>query len=262
MPRPVLQLSGLCVEQNGITILRGIDWTIHRSEHWAILGLNGSGKTTLLQALLAHIPARSGSIELFGERYGRSDWREIRKKVAVISQAFSFRFPASESVARIVASGSTGQVGLRRPLTADEHEKIQPWIEQLGLSDRLEQPWRFLSQGERQRTLIARGFHSRPSLIILDEPCSGLDPVARRFLLERLAHASSNPHSPSIVYVTHHIEEIGPTFTHVLGLRDGSVVFRGSRDDALTPGVLTQIYGTPLSVEPLADGHFALRLSR
>lgn len=248
MSTTILRLEGIRVERTNLCILDNVNWTIERGQHWAILGLNGAGKSTLLQVILAHLPATDGTIELLDEQYGRADWRDLRTRVGIVSQAFAFRIPPHETVAQIVASGSAGSVGLRRTLNEDERNETKPWLDTFGLTARADQPWRFLSQGERQRTLIARTFHAHPELIILDEPCAGLDPIAREHLLNRLASAANEPMSPPIIYVSHHIEEVGPMFSHVLGIADGQVVVNDVRDGALRADSLQRIYKHPVAV--------------
>jgi iron complex transport system ATP-binding protein len=245
---PVLKLKDVTVKRGTLEILRGIDWTIRPGEHWAVLGLNGAGKSTLLDVLLAYLPATSGTIDLLGERYGSYDWRELRERIGVVSQNFGFRFPGSETVMRIVPSGATGTVGLRRDPTDDERDAAIPYIELLGLEHRTEQPWRLLSQGERQRTLIARALFGRPPILILDEPCAGLDPIARQLLIDRIDQIIAREDAPTIILVTHHVEEIGSGLTHVLGLADGEVVVADKRQSVLTADSLQRIYGRPLDI--------------
>lgn len=258
MPTPILRVDGIRVERNGLLIIDGISWTIQRGQHWAVLGLNGAGKSTLLQVILAHLPASDGTIELLGAQYGRADWRELRKRVGIVSQAFALRIPPRETVSQIVASGAIGGVGTRRAITEQERKAAEPWLDMFGLTQRAEHPWRFLSQGERQRTLIARTFHAQPELIILDEPCAGLDPIARDNLLKTLSLAARDASSPSVIYVSHHVEEIVPMFTHVLGIAEGRVVVNAKRDETLQEGALTQIYQQPVAVSEDETGTLRL----
>jgi iron complex transport system ATP-binding protein len=123
-----------------------------------------------------------------------------------------------------------------------------------GLGALARREWLYLSQGERQRVLIARALMARPRLLILDEPCAGLDPVARENFLhfvDRLAspgksRGSRGPFSPALVLVTHHVEEITPAFTHALLLRSGRVLAAGPRERVLTSANLSATFGSPL----------------
>ncbi len=130
-------------------------------------------------------------------------------------------------------------------------------IEAEVLADR---PWRFLSQGERQRVLIGRALMAKPELLILDEPCAGLDPVARDQFLqfaERLSHDAS---SPSLVLVTHHVEEIMPCFSHVLILKGGCVLVSGETDQVMSAATLSEAFGASLSLSQ-SHGRYSLAVA-
>jgi iron complex transport system ATP-binding protein len=125
------------------------------------------------------------------------------------------------------------------------------------LADR---PWRYLSQGERQRILIGRALMAEPELLILDEPCAGLDPVAReRFLsfVERLAHGRD---APAMVLVTHHVEEIMPVFSHILLLRRGRVLAAGERARVMRSAVLAEAFDAPVRLRSSA-GRYSLAVA-
>ena len=116
-----------------------------------------------------------------------------------------------------------------------------------------------LSQGEQQRVLIARAVVARPALLILDEPCAGLDPVARdRFMADVNAFVN-RPEGPTTVLVTHHIEEVGPWITHGLALRNGSVIAQGEIGEVLCDGVFREMLDTPCRVRQ-SNGRYRLEL--
>ena len=120
-----------------------------------------------------------------------------------------------------------------------------------------DRPWRFLSQGERQRVLIGRALMARPELLILDEPCAGLDPVAREQFLQFLERLSRDSGAPSLVLVTHHAEEIMPGFSHVLILKNGRVLASGPKDRVMTARHLSEAFGAPLRLTH-SNGRYAL----
>jgi iron complex transport system ATP-binding protein len=127
-------------------------------------------------------------------------------------------------------------------------------VEMETLADR---PWAVLSQGERQRVLIARALMARPRLLILDEPCAGLDPVAREHFLHFLDRMARSEAAPSLVLVTHHVEEITRVFTHALLLREGAVVAAGPRLGTVTSVRLTRMFGAPVRLRR-RDGRYTL----
>ena len=243
---PVLEVSRLRVDRGRTTILRGVDWRVAHGEHWVILGANGSGKTSLLKALTGFLSPTAGEISLLGNVYGESDWRALRLHIGVVTSAFTMSIPPSEVTLDTVVSGKYAQLDLWHAGTRADRVAAKKLLRLVGLARIADREWAYLSQGERQRVLIARALMARPKLLILDEPCAGLDPVARENFLtfvEQLAHRRS---APALVLVTHHVEEIMPAFTHALLLRRGRVVAAGPRRAVLTSANLSSTFRAPL----------------
>src|SRR5688572_11521716 len=233
--KSVLELSGLRVERGDTAILRDVNWRIVPGEHWVILGANGSGKTSLLKALTGFLSPTAGEFSVLGRRYGASDWRDLRLKVGVVTSAFAAAIPPAETAIETVMSGKFAQLDLWSRVSRADQIKADALLEVVSAGAIAERPWLYLSQGERQRVLIARALMARPQLLILDEPCAGLDPVAREKFLQ-LVPALAETHAPrskerqaveALIFVTHHVEEITPLFTHALLLRAGGVVAAG-----------------------------------
>jgi len=243
---PILDVSHLRVVRGRTTILHDVSWRVARGEHWVILGANGSGKTSLLKALTGFLSATAGEFAVLGRRYGASDWRDLRLQIGVVTSAFTSSIPPSEIARDTVVSGKFAQLDLWHRTTRADRTAALRRLRAIGLGPLADRAWAYLSQGERQRVLIARALMARPRLLILDEPCAGLDPVAReKFLvdLERLARRRS---APALVLVTHHVEEITPAFTHALLLRRGKVHAAGRRQRVLTSANLAATFGAPL----------------
>ncbi len=244
---PVIAVAGLRVVRDA-TILEWIDWRVERGQHWAIVGPNGSGKTSLLRALTGYLPPTAGTISVLGETYGRTDWRELRKRIGIVSSSIYQMMADNETALKSVLSGRYAQIGLWgdiRPEETREAARILRRVECAYLRDR---PWLHLSQGERQRVLIGRALMARPKLLILDEPCAGLDPAAREHFLqflERLAHGRG---APALVLVTHHTEEITPSFSHVLVLKGGRVLASGTKSRMLNSSLLSEAFGVAVRI--------------
>ena len=255
----ILAVRRLCVQRGPDRILRDISWEVRRGEHWVILGANGSGKTSLLSALTAYLTPSGGSVEVLGEGYGRSDWRELRKRVGLVSS--SVRQMIGEEINALDAVGSGREAVLNpwmrlRPADRRRAEKLLRQVEGGALAAR---PWGVLSQGERQRVLIARALMAEPELLIVDEPCAGLDPVARERFVAFLDRLGRKRGAPALVLVTHHVEEIAPVFTHALLLRKSRVLAAGSLGETMTGENLSRVfYGAPLRLSRDAGGRYAL----
>jgi iron complex transport system ATP-binding protein len=244
--KPVLEVSGLRVERGHTTILRGVDWRVERGEHWVILGANGSGKTSLLKALTGFLSPTRGEFSVLGRRYGAADWRELRLHIGVVTSAFTASIPLSEVTLDTVVSGKYAQLDLWHAGTRADRVGAMRLLRSVGLAHLAEREWAYLSQGERQRVLIARSLMARPQLLILDEPCAGLDPVAREKFLRFVEKLARRRGAPALVLVTHHVEEITPAFTHALMLRAGRVVVAGPRAKVLTSANLSETFRAPL----------------
>jgi iron complex transport system ATP-binding protein len=258
-PANVVGVSNLRIERDA-TILRSVDWTIAPGEHWVILGANGSGKTSLLSALTGYLPPTSGEITVLGETYGRTDWRELRKRIGLCSSSIRQLMEGHQTTLETVISGRHAMIGMWgeiRPEEKTQALKILRQVEAAAIRDR---PWRFLSQGERQRALIGRALMARPELLILDEPCAGLDPVAREHFLQFLERLARKRGAPTMVLVTHHVEEIMPVFSHVLVLKEGAVLTAGSKIKVLTSSTLSRAFHAPIRLRRLR-GRYSLVVS-
>jgi iron complex transport system ATP-binding protein len=241
---PILDVQGLTIVRDGTTILRDVAWRVNAGEHWVILGANGSGKTSLLAALTGYLMPTAGEISALGERYGESDWRELRTRIGLVSSSIRQLMADTEPALFTVAGGKYAMIDFWGEPTRADQRAARALLEQVEAGYLAGRVWGVLSQGERQRVLIARALMSRPRLLILDEPCAGLDPVAREHFLQFLERLARHPDSPAVVLVTHHVEEIMPAFTHALMLASGRVTAAGPRDRVLNSRVLSQMFGS------------------
>jgi iron complex transport system ATP-binding protein len=259
--KPVLAVTGLRVARGRTTILHDVAWSVRPGEHWVILGANGSGKTSLLKALTGFLSATAGEIAVLGQQYGASDWRELRLKIGVVTSAFTAAIPPAECALDTVMSGKFAQLDLWTRVSRADHRAAARLLRLVGAARLAAREWAYLSQGERQRVLIARALMSRPRLLILDEPCAGLDPVARENFLNFVDRLARRRSAPALVFVTHHVEEITPAFTHALLLRAGRVVAAGPRAGLLTSARLSATFGSPLRLVR-ANGRYRLAFAR
>ena len=255
--RTVLEISKLKIQRGGVTILDGVDWRVEGGQHWAILGANGSGKTSLLSALTGYLMPTAGEIILLGKRYGKSDWRELRKQVGIVSSSVRQMMSDDEPALETVVSGKFAMIDFWGRLSRGDKNRALKILKQIECNHLAERPWRVLSQGERQRVLIGRALMGRPRLLILDEPCAGLDPAAREHFLQFLQRLGRTPKSPALVLVTHHVEEIMPVFSRALILKNGKVLASGEKSKTLTGRNLSRAFGTKMKLRFKA-GRFAM----
>ena len=264
----VLDIRGLVVHRDGTLILDRLDWRVQRGEHWVILGANGSGKTSLLSALTGYLTPSAGEIELLGETYGNSDWRELRQRVGLVSSAIRQKIPDWDPAGLVVIGGKYAMLDYWGPVRRADRIEAAKVMRATECAHLAERAWGVLSQGERQRVLIARALMARPAVLILDEPCAGLDPVAREHFLDFLQRIASqkfkiqNPAfkiatPPTLLFVTHHVEEIVPALTHALLLREGRVTATGPAQKILTSANLTETFAAPLRLRR-RDGRWTL----
>lgn len=256
----IIELAGVSVRRGGRTILGPLDWAVRPGERWVVLGANGSGKSTLLSVADMSLWPTAGRVEVLGERYGRIDVREHRRRIGLAGSAVEASFRADLTPLDLI-------------MTA-RHAATEPWWHEyseadrsrayglavrFGLGEVLDHPFGTLSAGERRRTSIARALMPEPDLLLLDEPMASLDLGARETLLRDLAGLADEPTPVGVVLVSHHVEEIPPGFGHGLILREGSVVAGGPLADVLTDEVLSVAYGLPIRVEH-HDGRASARL--
>src|SRR3954469_10944664 len=208
----LLQVTHLRIARGRTAILDDVSWEVKRGEHWVVLGANGSGKTSLLKALTGYLSPTGGSIALLGRRYGTCDWRDLRLQIGVVTSAFTNSIPPAEIALDTIISGKYAQLDLWHAGTRADRAAALRRLRASGLAALADRPWTYLSQGERQRVLIARALMARPRLLILDEPCAGLDPVARENFLQFINTLALRRSGPALVLVTHHVEEIMPAF--------------------------------------------------
>jgi len=174
-----------------------------------------------------------GEIFLFGETYGKSDWRELRKKIGLVSSSVRQMMNDDEPTLETVASGKYAMIDFWGRLSRTDKTKALKLLKRVECKYLAERPWRVLSQGERQRVLIGRALMAKPRVLILDEPCAGLDPAAREHFLQFIQRLGAQKNSPTLVLVTHHVEEIMPVFSHLLVLKNGKVLAAGEKSSAL-----------------------------
>jgi iron complex transport system ATP-binding protein len=258
--KPVLQVSNLSVRRGKTLILDNVSWQIERGQHWVILGANGSGKTSLLSALTGYLTPSDGEIAVLGARYGETDWRELRKRIGLVSSAVRQLMADPEPALETVVSGKYAMIDFWGRVTRAARARACRILEQIECGYVAERPWLYLSQGERQRVLIGRALMADPAILILDEPCAGLDPVAREHFLQFLERLGRKRNAATLVLVTHHVEEIVPVFTHALLLKGGKTMAAGRKTGVLSSRLVSQALDAPVRVQ-IRNGRYSLSVA-
>jgi iron complex transport system ATP-binding protein len=251
----VVELAGVSLRRGGVEILADLDWRVERGGHCVLFGANGSGKTTLLKVVAGYEWPSRGTVTVLGERFGCTPLAALRQRLGWVTSAFLQWIPPRESARQTVLSGPRATAGLRHRPSAEEEARAAALLTDLGLGAAADRPFAVLSQGERQRTLIARALMARPQLLILDEPCAGLDLAAREDLLASLERLAAGPDAPTLIHVTHHVEEVSPLFGQALVLRQGRALASGATEATLTGETLSRAFDRPVIVRR-QDGRY------
>ncbi|MBI4384843.1 MAG: ATP-binding cassette domain-containing protein [Nitrospinae bacterium] len=225
----------------GDKILTSIDWTLRANENWALVGNNGSGKTTLLRLIYGEIiPVHGGEVYWFGKREQPALW-EIRGKIGYVSAEYQANYDQNVTGLEVVESGLFSSIGLYKTVTRKQKRTALEWMDFLGIGRLASKRYRRMSYGEARRVLIARALVNHPSLLILDEPCNGLDIPSRETVLETVEKLARR--ATRVIYATHHVEEILPSITHVLYMKDGQIHMQGKKREMLRDETLSKALG-------------------
>ena len=258
METSIINLKDVSYVRKGVTLLNQINWHVKKHEHWAILGLNGAGKSLLLKLITADIWPSTGSINILNYEFGKANIPELKQRIGVVSSYLNDRLYQSEVTENIVLSGKFASIGIYQKTTPADFEAAKALIRFLNAEHLIGKSYRTLSQGERQIILIARALMAEPEILILDEPANALDLFARERLLNQISKISKLPDGPTLLYVTHHTEEIIDDFNKMLLIRDGEIIHQGNRETIITEEALTNFYQDPVEIIPIIDHRFAI----
>lgn len=193
----VIRTENLTYRKGDNVLLKDIDWTVKKGEHWAILGLNGSGKTTLLNVVNGYIWPTFGYVSVFGQPFGTIDLRHLRTMIGWVSLSLQEKLYMTDKAEYIVVSGKFATIGLYEDPSKEDWVQAEMIMEQMGCLHLKGRMFQTCSQGEKQKLLIARALMASPKLLILDEPCNGLDLFSRERLLESIENLASSQDSPT-----------------------------------------------------------------
>ena len=182
----VIDAQNLCCKSGNRYLIHNINWQVEQGEHWLVFGMNGCGKTTLLSIIAGFNGSTSGKLEVFGEPYSNENILQNRKRIGWVSSSFFDKYLSWESALNIVLSGLVGALSLTFDILDEDVRRAKHLLTELRLEDKINQPFCLMSKGERQCVLIARALISKPEILILDEPGTGLDVYAREYVLRTI----------------------------------------------------------------------------
>ncbi len=222
---PLIQMRNVSVSYGPHKVLSQVDWTVYRGQNWALIGPNGAGKSTLLRLIVGdNLQGYANDLMLFGrpKGSGESVW-EIKQHIGYVSDDVQLRYQKKMTSYDVVCSGFFDSIGLYRLCSQDQKKAAIDWLAKTGIHALSQQRFSELSFGQQRLVLIVRAVVKTPRLLILDEPCNGLDPANRQKVLKMLdviGHSSTN-----LLYVSHRPEEIPSCITHRLYIEAGHVKF-------------------------------------
>jgi iron complex transport system ATP-binding protein len=254
---PALDLHVETFTRDGVDILRDIRWQVMPGEHWVVLGPNGAGKSSLLSIVAGYEWPSRGRVAVLGETYGTCDMRALKEKIGWVSSALFEWLPARQSAQQVAATGIHATIGNWHELSTQDLIRADDALRSIGAYASRNKRYGVLSQGEKQRVMIARALVTKPDLLILDEPCAGLDPGARERLINDVDRLCAKRDGPTLILVSHHVEEIPTHGTHGLLLKDGRVLAAGPLNEVLTDALLSQLYEYPCQLGS-ANGRYWL----
>jgi molybdate transport system ATP-binding protein len=215
-PRIVLR-DGM-VSYDDRPILNRLSWTVNPGEHWQIVGPNGAGKSTLLSLITGdHPQGYSNDLTLFGRRRGSGEtiW-DIKKHIGYVSSSLHLDYRVSTTVRNVILSGYFDSIGIYQAVSDKQHKLAQQWLDILGMDNRVaDAPFHSLSWGQQRLALIVRALVKHPTLLILDEPLQGLDPLNRQ-LIRRFVDVLISEGETQLLFVSHHAEDAPSCITHRL----------------------------------------------
>lgn len=243
----IISMEHVSLRREENQILDNVHLRIEQGEHWVILGRNGSGKTTLLEMMNGYMFPSQGRIEVLGNLYGQCDVREVRKEIGYISQTLIEKLTPRDPVWEVVATGAYAFLRFYQTIPDEVKAKAMGLLDDMGFANLANNPLGTLSQGERKKVMLARSLMAEPKLLIMDEPCAGLDLYEREKMLAEIDRLRQR--NITVVYVTHHVEEIVPLFTHVALIRDGRIAAAGPKQEVLTQDTIKHTYDVPVDIQ-------------
>ena len=248
MSQPAIELQGISLTRNHTEILRDVHWRVEAGTCAAIFGPNGSGKSTLTRVITGYMWPTEGQVRVLGQLYGQADLSRLRHAIRMVQPGGEFDVEGTLTAHQVVLTGFFASLGLYDQPTVSQQQQADALLERVGLWHLRDHRYSTLSSGERVRTLIARAMTGSPRLLLLDEPTAGLDLLAREQVLAAVQGMFQEPVPPTVVMITHHVEELPPVLSNVLLLDRGRVAASGAPSVVFASERLSRVYRCPVTV--------------
>jgi iron complex transport system ATP-binding protein len=252
-----LTLTGVTVQLGGRMVLENVCWQVRSGSCAAVIGPNGSGKSTLAAIVSGYLWPQRGRVEVLGQLYGHADLQAVRRDIGLIEPSRMPEFRQGLSAREVVATGLFGTLLLpwAEPVTAEQWVRVDAELASLGIGELAGRGFRELSSGEQMKVLIGRALVSGPRLLILDEPTAGLDLASRAAVIAVLDRLHLRAQRPTMIVISHHLEELPTGVEEVLLLRSGRVFASGAAEEILTSQGLSELFDCPVKVGR-TNGHY------
>lgn len=252
-----VSLGGVSAVRQGQVILDDISLTVPAGTCCAILGPNGSGKSALVAVLSGYLWPSTGTVTVNGATFGRVDLAAVRRRIGLIEPSRAPKFDPQMPVREVAATGLFGTImlPLREEVEPEQWRRVDEELAAVGLDAIADRAYGDLSSGEQMKTLLARALVSDASVLLLDEPTVGLDMGSRAACIAVLDRLLERRDPPTLVIVSHHLDELPRAVDKVVLLKDGKVEDQGPPDKLLTSASLSRLFDCRVEVFK-NDGRF------
>lgn len=256
---PFLQLTNAIVQRSGKTILNVGSFKLAEGESMALLGPNGAGKSTFIKLITREIlPLYQDEPPVLFRGNARATLQDVKKCLGIVSSTMQDQITVHMPAIEVVVGGLYGSLGVPKRMNAseDDYARCRKTMETLGVDKVADRDVMTLSTGQARRVLFARALVHDPDVIVLDEPCTGLDPQGMHYVRRSMRMIAQS--GRAILLVTHYAEDIIPEIDRLLLIKNGAVHADGPKEELLTDASMSSLFDVPMSVAEVTPGHYSL----